>query len=76
MDLGTVENNLNNGVYKTPAEFHAHVSKIWENGYTFNYKGSYVHKLTVEMEKCYKSLLNGEAYKKAMKNEKKARIDK
>jgi len=47
MNLSTVENNLNNGIYKTPTEFHAHINKIWENGYTFNYKGSYVHKLTV-----------------------------
>lgn len=29
MDLGTVENNLNNGVYKSSSEFHAHINKIW-----------------------------------------------
>ena len=75
MDLSTVETNLNNGVYRSAAEFHAHINKIWSNSYTFNEKGSLVHKMTVDMEKYYKQLLNSDAYKKGIKSDKqKARV--
>jgi len=36
MDLSTVESNLANGVYRSPAEFHVHINKIWNNSYTYN----------------------------------------
>ena len=68
--MSTIESNLQNGAYRSAAEFHAHVNKIWSNSYTFNEKGSLVHKLTVDMEKYYKSLLNNDAYKKSLKGEK------
>ena len=75
MDLSTVETNLNNGVYRSAAEFHTHINKIWSNSYTFNEKGSLVHKMTVDMEKYYKQLLNSDAYKKGIKGDKqKARV--
>ena len=70
MDLETIERSLNNGTYTTPAQFHAHINKIWANSYTFNERGSLVHKLTVDMERYYKGLLNNEAYKKAIKTDK------
>lgn len=74
MDLSTVETNLASGVYRTSAEFHAHVNRIWSNSYTFNEKESLVHKLTVDMEKYYKSLLNTDSYKKSLKGEKSLKI--
>lgn len=70
MDLSTIESNLNNGVYTSPSQFHSHIQKIWANSYSFNERGSMVHKLTVDMERYYKGLLNNEAYKKAMKTDK------
>jgi transcription initiation factor TFIID subunit 2 len=75
MDLSTVEANLANNIYRSAAEFHAHINKIWANSYNFNEKGSLVHKLTVDMEKYYKSLMNSDGYKKSIKGEKqKARL--
>jgi len=77
MDLSTVETNLSTGVYRTASEFHAHINKIWSNSYTFNEKGSLVNKLTLDMEKYYKQLLNSDGYKKSIKGDKqKARIEK
>ncbi len=70
MDLGTIEANLNSGAYTSASQFHAHINKIWANSYTFNERGSLMHKLTLDMEKYYKTLLNNEAYKKAMKADK------
>lgn len=49
MDLNTIEGNLSNGTYTSPTQFHAHINKIWSNSYTFNERGSVVHKLTVDM---------------------------
>ena len=75
MDLSTVESNLTNGNYRAAAEFHAHINKIWSNSYTFNEKGSLVHKMTVDMERYYKNLLNSDGYKKTNKGDKqKARV--
>lgn len=77
MDLSTVEGNLNNGTYRNAAEFHVHMNKIWANSYTFNEKGSLVHKMTVDIEKYYKSLMNNDNYKKTIKGEKqKARVER
>ena len=77
MDLQTIESNLSSGAYRTAAEVHAHLNKIWSNSYTFNEKGSLVHKLTVDMEKYYKSLMSSDGYKKAIKADKqKSRGDK
>lgn len=70
MDLSTIENNLNSGAYSSTSQFHAHINKIWANSYTFNERGSLMHKLTLDMERYYKGLLNNEAYKKAMKVDK------
>ena len=36
MDLSTIENNLRTNQYVTPTQFHADVSKIIHNSYTFN----------------------------------------
>jgi hypothetical protein len=36
MDLSTIENNLRTNQYVTPTQFHADVSKIINNSYTFN----------------------------------------
>jgi len=36
MDLSTIENNLKTNQYITPTQFHADVSKIITNSYTFN----------------------------------------
>jgi transcription initiation factor TFIID subunit 2 len=49
MDLSTVEANLNNGLYRTAADFHAHINKIWSNSYMYNEKGSIVNKMTIDM---------------------------
>jgi hypothetical protein len=49
MDLYTIEGNLTNGTYTSPTQFHTHINKIWSNSYTFNERGSVVHKLTVDM---------------------------
>jgi hypothetical protein len=70
MDLATIEGNLTSGAYTSTSQFHAHINKIWANSYTFNERGSLMHKLTVDMERYYKGLLNNEAYKKAMKGDK------
>lgn len=77
MDLSTIETNLSNGVYRNAGELHAHINKIWSNSHTYNEKGSLVHKLTVDMEKYYKQLLNSDGYKKSIKGDKqKVRVDK
>jgi len=68
---------LANGTYSSVGQFHAHVNKIWSNSYTYNERGTILHKLTVDMEKYYNNLLNSNAYKKSMKGDKgKARVDK
>jgi hypothetical protein len=77
MDLSTIETNLTTNAYSSPAQFHTHVNKIWSNSYTFNERGSLVHKLTLDMEKYYKNLLTSDNFKKAVKTEKiKARLEK
>lgn len=77
MDLSTIEANLTANAYSSPAQFHAHLNKIWSNSYTFNERGSLVHKLTLDMEKYYKNLLTSDNFKKAAKTEKiKARLEK
>lgn len=58
MDLQTIENNLSSGAYTSSSQFHAHINKIWANSYTFNERGSLMHKLTLDMERYYKGLLN------------------
>ena len=78
MDLSTVEENLNNKVYSTPSQFHSDVNKIWQNSYTFNDKATHIHKLTVEMERYYKNLLNNEGLmkKSSMKDKSKIKVEK
>lgn len=56
MDLGTVEKNLLNGVYKSHLEFASDVRKIWSNSFLYNAKGSVVYYMTCEMSNLFEKL--------------------
>lgn len=57
MDLSTVEANLKSGEYQTASQFHGDINKIWLNSYAYNQKNSPFYKITVDIEKYYKNLL-------------------
>ena len=69
MDFSTVEKNLKMGQYQTANQFHADINKIWLNSYAYNEKNSKIYKITIEMEKHYKKLLESQS-KKPFKLEK------
>lgn len=56
MDLGTVEKNLLNGMYKNHLEFASDVRKIWSNSFLYNAKGSVVYYMTCEMNTAFEKL--------------------
>lgn len=60
MDLGTVNTNLKNGVYKNPLEFAAHVRLTFSNAMLFNRPEHSIHvwakKLSDNFEKKFKTL--------------------
>jgi len=51
------------GEYHTANQFHADISKIWFNSYQYNEKNSRIYKLTIEMEKYYKKLMENPSKK-------------
>ena len=53
MDLTQIENKLRGGVYATGAQFHADISKIISNSYTFNLSNPEFIKLTSDFERSY-----------------------
>ncbi len=57
-------------MYTNVGQFHADINKIWMNSYTFNDKGTLIHKLTTDMDKYHKALMSGEGLKKGIKGEK------
>ena len=56
MDLSTVENNLRTNQYVTPTQFHADVSKIITNSYTFNSSNMEFTRITAEFESYYRKI--------------------
>jgi hypothetical protein len=56
MDLSTVENNLRTNQYISPTQFHADVSKIITNSYTFNSSDIHFTKATAEFEAYYRKI--------------------
>lgn len=56
MDLSTVENNLRTNQYVSPTQFHADVSKIITNSYTFNSSDIHFTKATAEFEAYYRKI--------------------
>ena len=56
MDLSTIENNLRTNQYITPTQFHADVSKIITNSYTFNSSNIQFTKVTAEFESYYRKI--------------------
>lgn len=56
MDLSTIENNLRTNQYITPTQFHADVSKIITNSYTFNSTDTEIIKWTAEFENYYRKI--------------------
>ncbi|GMF12269.1 unnamed protein product [Phytophthora lilii] len=60
MDLGTIRNNLESGIYTSPTEFAEHVRLVFRNAMLYNAAHSQVHiyarKLMDDFEKRYKSL--------------------
>ena len=56
MDLSTVENNLRTNQYVTPTQFHADVSKIITNSYTFNSSNIEFTRITAEFENYYRKI--------------------
>ena len=69
MDFSTIEKNLKMGEYQTATQFHADIKKIWLNSYAYNERGSRIYKITADMEKYYKKLLEN-LTKKPTKGEK------
>lgn len=49
MDLGTIENKLTNGSYRTARDFVDDVRLIWSNACTFNTEGSDVFELATQV---------------------------
>ena len=56
MDLSTIENNLRTNQYVTPTQFHADVSKIITNSYTFNSANIEFTRVTEEFEAYYRKI--------------------
>lgn len=56
MDLSTIENNLRTNQYITPTQFHADVSKIITNSYTFNSSNIEFTRITAEFEAYYRKI--------------------
>ena len=56
MDLSTIENNLRANQYLTPTQFHADISKIITNSYTFNSSDMEFTRITTEFESYYKKI--------------------
>lgn len=57
MDLQTVENKLKAEDYTTEKEFENDIELIWNNALTFNYEGSDVYNMALEMQSEFKRLL-------------------
>jgi len=51
MDLQTVESKLKEEIYATEEEFEQDVNLIWDNALLFNYEGSEVYNMALEMKK-------------------------
>lgn len=49
MDFSKIEQNLKSGEYQTATQFHADISKVWHNSYSYNDKTSKIYKLTIDM---------------------------
>ena len=56
MDLSTIQNNLRTNQYVTPNQFHADVSKIITNSYTFNSSDVEFKKITAQFEMYYRKI--------------------
>jgi hypothetical protein len=56
MDLSTIEHNLRTNQYITPTQFHADVSKIITNSYTFNSSNIEFTRITAEFEAYYRKI--------------------
>ena len=69
MDFSTIEKNLKNNEYQTATQFHADIHKVWLNSYQYNDKTSKIYKITVDMERYYKKLIEN-PQKKPIKTEK------
>jgi bromodomain-containing factor 1 len=53
IDLSTIEKQLIDGLYITPAQFNGDVRKIWANSYLYNQKGSPIYRMTTDMDKYF-----------------------
>lgn len=74
MDFATIEKNLKSGQYQSSTQFHADISKIWYNSYAYNEKSSKIYKMTVEMQKYYKKLLNESTSKRVGQQKSKSKM--
>jgi len=53
MDLGTIQTNLDSGVYSTPAEFAHDVRLVWRNCMTYNQDGSEFYNLAAKFSNMF-----------------------
>eukprot|EP00467_Chlorarachnion_reptans_P014260 CAMPEP_0114515466 /NCGR_PEP_ID=MMETSP0109-20121206/16754_1 /TAXON_ID=29199 /ORGANISM="Chlorarachnion reptans, Strain CCCM449" /LENGTH=206 /DNA_ID=CAMNT_0001695679 /DNA_START=95 /DNA_END=715 /DNA_ORIENTATION=- len=53
MDLFTIQQNLNSGVYGTPEEFAQDVRLVWKNAQTYNLPGSQIYKAASKLAKFF-----------------------
>jgi len=53
MDLGTIENNINRGVYKNAHEYARDVRLVWSNAKLYNQEGSGIYVVAVALEKMF-----------------------
>ncbi|XP_029159806.1 bromodomain-containing protein 3-like [Nylanderia fulva] len=58
MDLSTIKKKLDSEEYSTPDDFERDMKLMFDNCYTYNSKGSYVHKMGVELEKIFRDLFS------------------
>lgn len=56
MDLSTIQNNLRANHYLTPTQFHADVSKIITNSFSFNSSDMEFTRITAEFESYYRKI--------------------
>jgi hypothetical protein len=51
MDLGTIRQNMDNGVYVTKDEAIADLMLVWDNAMTFNLPDHFIHQ--VHKQQCF-----------------------